>query len=71
MLWVFIFLFGLMTLTVYPISLKQTSANIIANTLMDVNSSPTTVETLPATILDSKPIICLPYFLVPGLDITS
>ena len=38
---------------------------------MDVDPSPTTAETLPATILDSKPVVCLPYSLVPGLDITS
>ena len=38
---------------------------------MDVNPSPTTVETLPATTLDSKPVICLPYSFVPGLDTTS
>ena len=38
---------------------------------MDVNPSPTTVETLPATTLNSKPIVCLPYSLVPSLDTTS
>ena len=41
------------------------------HTLMDVNPSLTTVETLVATTLDSKPVICLPYSLVPGLDTTS
>ena len=38
---------------------------------MDVDPSPTTVETLLVTTLDSKPVICLPYSLVPGLDTTS
>ena len=44
---------------------------MVVHTLMDVDPSPTTVETLLATTLDSKPIICLPYSLVPGLDTTS
>ena len=38
---------------------------------MDVDPSPTTAKTFPATTLDSKPVICLPYCLVPSLDITS
>ena len=44
---------------------------MVVHTLMDVDPSPTTVETLPATTLDSKPVICLPYSLIPGLDTTS
>ena len=44
---------------------------MVVHTLMDVNPSPTTVETLPATTLDSKPVVCLPYSLVPSLDTTS
>ena len=44
---------------------------MVAHTLMDVDPSPTTAETLPTTTLDSKPIVCLPYSLVPGLDTTS
>ena len=38
---------------------------------MDVDPSPTTAKSLPVTILDSKPVVCLPYSLIPGLDITS
>ena len=43
----------------------------MVHTLIDVDSSPTTVETLLVTTLDSKPVICLPYLLVPSLDTTS
>ena len=60
-----------MTLTVTQFPQEPTSANVITNTLMDVDPSPTTTENLSATIPDSNPIICLPYSLVPGLDITS
>ena len=44
---------------------------MVVHTLMDINPSPATVETLLATTLDSKPIVCLPYSLVPGLNTTS
>ena len=44
---------------------------MVVHTLMDIDPSPTMVETLLATTLDSKPIICLPYSLVPSLDTTS
>ena len=66
MLWVFIF-------SVWPHDLdkKPTSADIIANTLMDINPSPTIAESLLVTILHSKPVICLTYSLVPSLDIPS
>ena len=38
---------------------------------MDIDPSPTTAESLLVTIQDYKPVVCLPYSLVPGLDITS
>ena len=60
-----------MTLIFTQFSWKPTSADMVVHTLMDVNPSPTMVETLLATTLDFKPIICLPYSLVPGLDTTS
>ena len=62
-LWVFIF-------SVWPHDLDSLP-NILRNQLVLILLSPTTAETLPATILDSKSIICLPYSLVPSLDITS
>ena len=44
---------------------------MVVHTLMDIDPSPTTVETLLVTTLDSKPVVCLPYSLGPGLDTTS
>ena len=69
-LWVFIFTVWPHGIDIYPISL-ETSADMVAHTLMDVDPSPTTAETLPATTLDSEPVVCLPYSLVPSLDPTS
>ena len=38
---------------------------------MDVDPSPISSKTVLETILESAPVVFLPYCLVPGLDITS
>jgi hypothetical protein len=38
---------------------------------MDVDPSPTSSKTVLESIPESNPVVCLPYSLVPGLDITS
>ena len=38
---------------------------------MDVDPSPFSAETLLESISESAPAVCLPYCLVPGMDIAS
>jgi len=41
------------------------------NSSMDVDPSPSFAKTVLEPIPESTPVVCLPYSLVPGLDITS
>ena len=38
---------------------------------MDVDPSPTSSKSVLGSVPESSPVVCLPYSLVPGLDITS
>jgi len=38
---------------------------------MDIDPAPLTAKALLTPIPESTPVVCLPYSLVPGMDITS